>query len=86
MRAIFRLVALLWLGAGPAIAVERGLPALAPTPIDCLETTGTEPLTVLQARWLGLAANRDQAFAKASDTDRTAALMLLERHLRERPY
>jgi hypothetical protein len=28
----------------------------------------------------------DQAFAKASDKDRSAALMLLERHLRERPY
>ncbi len=48
MRTIFRLVALLWLGVGPVSAVERGLPPLAPAAIDCLETAGTEPLTVLQ--------------------------------------
>jgi hypothetical protein len=36
--------------------------------------------------WTWICEAYDQAFAKASDKDRTAALVLQERHLRERPY
>ena len=42
------LVAFVWFGIGPAITLERGLPALEPTAIDCLDSAGADPLAALQ--------------------------------------